>query len=415
MIRTTALSLVLLGPLGCSDSPAPEPPPASGDIVTLAGTGEQATDPVELGEGDQVPGIPARKAHLDSPLDATFAADGTLLVIDWNGHKIRKLSGDGNLYPVVGSGFEGDGCEDESVDGACPGVRSRVNHPADVTFRSDGALIIAAWHNSKVKMLDTDGVLTDLCGSGGRDYLGDGGPCYDVDGAELVTFDLPSGVVFDTVGNLFIADQANQVIRRLGTDGIVKTVCGQCPDGGFGCPEGIGYEGDGGPALEARLNSGYSQAVLPAGKLAFDGEGALYLADTMNHVIRRVLPGPDGVLGDGDPAEELIETVAGTGTKGYAGDGGPAMDADLNLPTDVAFAPDGALFIADRGNHCIRRVDTEGVITTAAGRCGVPGRGGDGDPAPSAFLDEPFGVTVAPDGGLLIADTMNHRIRKVLP
>jgi hypothetical protein len=414
MTRQTPVLLGVLTLFGCSEAD-PAPLPGSGDIVTLMGTGEQATDSVDVDAGGHAMGIPLRRARLDSPVDALFAADGVLHVIDWNGHKLRKLSDDGFVYPIVGTGLEGDGCDVDETDGACPGVHARVNHPADLAFAADGTLVVAAWHNSKLKSLDAGGMVKDICGSGGRDYLGDGGPCYGDDGSQLVTFDLPSSVAFDASANLFVADQANQVIRRLGVDGVVTTVCGSCPDGGFGCPEGIGYEGDGGPALGSKLNNGYGQAVLPAGKLAFGGDGSLYLADTMNHVVRRVLPGADGVLGDGDSAEESIDTIAGTGTKGYAGDGGLAREAELNLPTDVAFAPDGALYIADRGNHCVRRVDTEGIISTVAGRCGVPGKGGDGGPATRAWLDEPFGVTVAPDGGLVIADTMNHRIREVLP
>jgi DNA-binding beta-propeller fold protein YncE len=132
-------------------------------------------------------------------------------------------------------------------------------------------------------------------------------------------------------------------------------------------------------------------------------------------VIRRVSPGADGVLGDGDPAEELIETFAGTGQEGFAGDGGPAAEAELYRPTDLAFSASGDLYVADRGNHCIRRIDAEGVVQTVAGQCGVPGSAGDGGPATEANLDEPFGVAVGPDGALYIADTLNHRIRKVLP
>jgi DNA-binding beta-propeller fold protein YncE len=390
--------------------------PESGDIVTIIGTGEQASDRnVVDSSGAPIP-VAAKRAHFDSPLDTAFDAEGTLFVIDWNGHKLRKLAADGQVYPVAGTGFEGDGCEVTVDDEGCPPLESRLNHPADLMFGPDGSLVIAAWHNSKIKVLAPDGALHDLCGSGARDYLGDGGACFGEDGTELVAFDLPSSVAFDQEGNLFVADQANQVIRRLTPGGAtVTTVCGSCPKGGFGCPEGIGYSGDGGPATLAKLNNSYGQSVLPAGKIALDAEQNLYIADTFNHVVRRVSPGSDGSLGEGDPDEETIETIVGTGAPGFSGDGGPAHDAALNLPTDIAVASDGTLYVADRGNHCIRRVDVDGTVSTAAGTCGVNGFSGDGGPATSAELDSPFGVSIAPDGGLVIADTSNHRIRKVLP
>jgi sugar lactone lactonase YvrE len=393
-----------------------EDPPKSGDIVTVIGNGEQATDRVELDSSGAPVGVPALAAHLDSPVDLGFDASGQLFVIDWNGHKIRTLAEDGLLYPVVGSGVEGDACEAVPSPAGCPALSAEVNHPSDITFDSNGRLVIAAWHNSKIKVYDpSSGDVTDACGSGARDYLGDGGPCFGEAGAQLVAFDLPSSVLFDPQGNLLIADQANQVIRRLAVDGTVSTIGGNCPKGGFGCVLGVGYSGDGGPATEAKLDSGIGQAALPAGKLTLDASGNLYFADTFNHVVRRITPGSDGVLGEGDPAEEIIETVVGSGEPGTSGDGGPAREAKLYRPTDVAIAPDGSLYIADRGNFCIRKVDTASNITTVAGECGVPGDRGDGGPATSAWLDEPFGVAIDSQGTLYIADTLNHRIRKVLP
>ena len=391
--------------------------PTSGDIVTIIGTGEQASDRNRFDASGAPIGISPTRARLDSPLDTAFDASGRLFAIDWNGHKLRVLEADGLVYPAAGTGFEGDGCEAE-LDAAteCPCLETRLNHPADMLVGADNTLFIAAWHNSKIKALDLESdSVRDLCGSGARDYLGDGGPCFGDDGAQLVTFDLPSSIALDSAGNLFVADQANQVIRRIDESGVVSTVCGSCPKGGFGCPDGIGYSGDGGPASEAKLNNSYGQSVLPAGKIAFDAEGNLWIADTFNHALRRVSPGPDGILGDGDPTDEIIETVAGNGKPGFSGDGGPALEAELNLPTDLALAPDGSLYVADRGNHCIRRIDAAGMISTAAGRCGRSGSSGDGGPATRALLDGPFGVSIAPDGALVIADTSNNKIRKILP
>jgi sugar lactone lactonase YvrE len=413
MRQQFSFSVALAG-LGLACGPAQQPAPRSGDIVTLIGTGEQATDALTFDDAGEPLGIALTRAHLDSPVDIAFDADERLYVLDWNGHKIRAVD-EGQLYPFVGTGLEGDACETELNGSGCPCTSAQLNHPTDLTFDAEGVAIIAAWHNSKLKAVDPEtGRLTDLCGSGGRDYLGDGGPCFDDEGAQLVTLDLPSSVVFDGEGNLFFADQANQVVRRLDREGVVTTVVGSCPKGGFGCPEGTGYSGDGGPALEAKLDNGYGQWVMPAGKLAFGPDGFLYIADTFNNAIRRVNPGPDGVLGSGDAAEETIETFAGTSEQGHDGDGGPPAQALFNRPTDLAWSAAGELFIADRGNHCIRRIAGD-IISTVAGQCGVPGSTGDAGPATHALLDEPFGIALGPDGALYIADTLNHRVRKVLP
>ncbi len=389
-----------------------KPPPAGpGDITTIAGTGQRATQPVTAAP------MAADKAMFDTPLDTAFDSTGALLILDWNGHKIRRLGSDGMVAFVVGTGIEGDACEAPRVDGTCPLDSSELNHMTDVTVDPMGRLVIAAWHNAKIKTADlsADSVV-DTCGSGTRKYAGDGGPCKDATGTQLVSFDLPSGVLYDKAGNLFIADQSNQVIRRIGTDGIVKTVAGNCPaTPGFGCPLGQGYTGDGGPATMAKLSNNYGQAADPQGKIAFDAAGNLFIADTQNHVVRKVVPGSDGILGDGDPSEEIITTVAGNGTAGSSGDGGPATAATLSGPRDVAFAPDGSYYIADTDNNCIRRVGTDGIISTVVGQCGPTSAfDGDGGPATAAKLATPFGVSVDTQGNLIIADSGNQRIRKVV-
>ena len=161
-----------------------------------------------------------------------------------------------------------------------------------------------------------------------------------------------------------------------------------------------GYSGDGSSPVEAKLSFPTGANPLPGGGVALDRAGRLYIADTENHRIRRI-----------DFAQNRIETIAGTGVAAFSGDGGPANEAALDTPRDIDVGV-RFLYIADTGNHRIRRVDLEtGVIATAAGSS--RGFAGDGAAAVEARLDEPFGVTLGPDGALYIADTSNHRIRRL--
>lgn len=403
-----------------ASAPAPvlTPPDIEvGHIDTIVGSGARATDPVDGdADGKVDPPILALQAMIDTPMDTYPALDGTLYVIDWNGHKIRSLDRKGKLHFVVGTGIEGDACEGDVQDAKCPAEFAEINHPTDVCVDQHDQLWIAAWHNSKIKRVDLKtSLLENVCGIGNRTLAGDGGQCHDTDGKDLVSFDLPSGICVDALGNVFVSDQSNQVIRRIGADGVVKTVAGSCPASeGFGCPEGRGYSGDGGPATLAQLNNNVGQGTSPHGKITFDSAGNLYIADSANNVVRKVIPGSDGVLGDGDPMEEIITTVAGTGEAGYSGDDGLANEAQLSGPMDVAVDADGTLFIADTGNACVRKVEADGVITTAAGKCGSAGFTGDGGLATRAKLRSPYGVSIDAQGGLYIADGLNNRIRKVV-
>jgi sugar lactone lactonase YvrE len=404
--ESCTIGLVKVGG-GCEAGPVTWPSGPSGIIATFAGTGDNAF----LGDG-----CSADQAAFSLPMDMTLGPDGRMYISDWNNHRVRVVDADYQIATVAGTGFEGDACELPNPDGTCPAVSGELNHMTDVTFDSAGRMVIAAWHNSKIKRVDfSSGLMIDLCGTGNRKFEGDGGPCEDENGVDLVSFDLPSGVVYDPEGNLILSDQANQVIRRIGTDGIVKIVAGNCPGTpGFGCFDGQGYEGDGGPATLAKLNNELGQGTDPQGKITMDADGNLLIADTGNNAIRIVTPGPDGIIGGGDPSLEIISTIAGTGTAGYSGDDGPAAAAMLNGPRDVAIASDGVIYLADTRNNCVRKIAADGVITTGAGRCGEPGGfAGDGGPADLAALNKPYGIALDSAGNLYIADTLNNRIRVV--
>jgi sugar lactone lactonase YvrE len=192
----------------------------------------------------------------------------------------------------------------------------------------------------------------------------------------------PLGVAVDSAGNLYIADRANNRIRKV-SNGVIATVAGNGT---------LGFSGDNGPATSAQLN-------FPTG-VAVDSAGSLYIADSINNRIRKVSNG-------------LITTVAGNGTSGFSGDNGPATSAQLSQPPGVAVDFVGNLYIADYFNNRIRKI-SNGVITTVAGN-GMQGFGGDNGPAISAQLNGPNGVAVNAAGNVYIADEFNNRIRLLTP
>ena len=226
-------------------------------------------------------------------------------------------------------------------------------------------------------------LINTVAGTGEPGFSGDGGP------AREARLDEPSGVAVDAAGNIYIADNDNNRIRRVGTSGKITTVAGT---------GAAGFSGDSGPAAEAELNNPYGVWVSPAGEI--------YIADQRNHRVRKV--SRDG----------QIETIAGNGTAGYSGDGGRATEASLSFPDDVVLNSRGELFIADAGNDVVRRIGVDGTIDTFAGSGrhaynGESDLSGDGGPAALAQLDTPAALAIDSEDNLYIADLRNHAIRKV--
>lgn len=339
-------------------------------------------------------GLPATNSELYLPIDMTVGPDGLLYVIDWNNHRIRRREADGTLQTLAGTGFLGDGPPG-------PALAANFNHPTNLKFHpaDDQVLYIAAWHNSRIEKLDLEtGELHFECGNGDRAYGGDGGP------AANAIFDLPAGIEFDDDGTLYISDTANQIIRVVDDTGTIRTVAGTPPPGLL--PNGqtdrrYGWEGDGADALAAKFNMGWGQRGYPGGRIVRDGR-TLYIADSYNFVVRAL-----------DLDSGVISHVAGLGLiPGYEGDGGPAATAKLGFPADLAVDGQGNLYIADTFNHCVRKVDSSGTISTVAGVCMEPGADGDGGQALDAHMLNPFGIELAGDL-LYIADTENQVIRVV--
>ena len=339
----------------------------TGVITTIAGTGAEGFS----GDGGQ-----ATAAQLDNPSGVVLDSSGNLYIADRDNHRIRKVDTTGVITTIAGTGVEGFG-----GDGG-PATAAQLDSPSTVALDSAGNLYIADRGNDRVRKVDSSGVITTVAGSAKSLFGGDGGQ------ATAAQLDTPYGVVLDGVGNLYIADGLNHRIRKVDSSGVITTVAGS---------EEYGHSGDGGQATNAGL-------AFPRG-VAVDGVGNLYIADYVNHRIRKV------------DSSGVITTIAGSGGISFGGDGGPAVNAQLYSPTDVALDSAGNLFIADRYNHRIRKVDAGGTITTVAGMgatgLGAGGFSGDGGPAVNAMLEDPHGVAVDGAGNLYIADRDNHRIRKV--
>ena len=335
-----------------------------GTITTVAGNGA-------LGfSGDNGP---ATAAALISPSSVALDAAGNLYIADATNHRIRQVDPSGTITTVAGNGSSGFSGDNGSA------TEASLTNPAAVALDAAGNLYVADQGNQRIRRVDTAGTITTVAGNGTPGFSGDNGP------ATAGSLAAPFGVALDVSGNLYIADRSNQRIRRVDPSGTITTVAGN----------GVqGFSGDNGPATAAAL-------AVPLA-VALDAAGNLYIADSGNHRVRRV-----------DPAGK-ITTVAGTGTAGFSGDNGPAAAARLNDPTRIALDAAGNLYIADRGNQRIRRVDTGGTIATVAGT-GTAGFSGDNGPATAARLADPFGVALDLAANLYIADRENRRIRRVGP
>jgi sugar lactone lactonase YvrE len=351
--------------LGLSACEAPPCIGRVGFVCPLAGTGEY---------GFNRDGLPANETDLFLVSSARRGPDGLVHIMDFNNHRLRVIDDDGTVRTLIGNGFHAIAATD------VPATDSPLENPIDFRFYADGRVVFVSYHDPRVLELGHDGVLHSIAGAadgvvGVLGNEGDGGPAVD---ALFIQLD---GIAVAPDDTIYVSDSLAQRVRVI-RDGVVDTVAGTGE---------AAYAGDGGPGVDAALN-------WPSA-LELDSDGNLFIADTRNHVVRRLA------------VDGTITTIAGTGVRGAAGDGGPATAAQLDQPSGLAIADDGTLYVGDRGNFCVRRIDIDGTIETIAGT-GKEGDAGDDGLAADARFGYVARVSLD-DDALLVADQSNSRVRRI--
>jgi trimeric autotransporter adhesin len=362
----------------------------AGNINTIIGN----NTPSYSGDGGT-----AVNAELNSPAGAVTDAAGDIFIADSANSAIREVvAGSGDIQTVAGSMTACSSSTATCGDGGLA-TSAQLNTPQGVFLDAAGNIYIADTEDNRIRAVNAGaasiiiasvtippGDIATVAGNGTGGYSGDSGPAIS---AELSN---PYGVFVDAAGNIFIADTGNNVIREVSTSGTITTVAGNNAE----CSPATSPCGDGGAAISAQLSS-------PAG-VFLDAAEDIFIADTFDNRIREVTA-----------SNGVINTVAGNGTRGYAGDGAPATQANLDSPYGLSVDLSGDIFIADSENSVIREVvAANGNIETIAGN-NTPGFSGDGLQATSAELNSPSGVFAAAAGNLFVADTENERIRELVP
>ena len=307
------------------------------------------------------------------PSGVIISPAGDILVADRGAHRVFRIDASGNRQTIIGNGtagFAGDGG---------PARDAVVNGPEWLAFAPDGDLVLADRGNHRVRRIDhTTGVITTIAGNGQLAHSGDGGPAVQ---AGITN---PFGLLFDRDGRLLVFDTESHTIRRVDlATGTISTVIGNARQG---------FAGDGGAAVEAELYRPHNGVI--------DSEGRLVFGDSFNQRIRRW-----------DPRTGVITTIAGSGVQGSAADGSPARDAPFTFFGAMVYDREGRLVFTSL-DHRILAIDPQGIIRVLAGT-GSAGFSGDGGPARAAQLNTPYGLAIASNGDLVFADAGNKRVRRI--
>ena len=342
-----------------------EPEAATPPLVinNLAGTGS----PVWSGDGG-----PAVRAGLNNPYGLTRGPDGALYICDMGNHLIRRISPEGTITTVAGTGRQG-----YSGDGG-PAIQADLNEPYEVRFDRQGNLFFVEMKNNLIRRVDAKTrKISTVAGDGEAGFSGDGGP------ASGARFRQPHSIQLGPNGDLFVCDIGNHRIRRIDhATGLISTFSGT----GLQAPTP-----DGAPIQGTPLNGPRA--------LDFDTDGNLWLALREGNAVFKF-----------DLATGTIHHQAGTGRKGFTGNGGPAREAALSCPKGISIAPNGNVYLADTESHSIRMIDVHtGTLTLVAG----DGTRGDGPEGASTHcrMARPHGVFVDADGTVLVGDSETHRVR----
>ena len=378
--RSSVLALALLAPLAALGQ--------VGIILPVAGTGDN---------GYTGNGGPALDAKLDAPMGVALDQQGNLYIADYFNNVVRKVTPAGVISNFAGNGFGAAGsgcivgCFGYSGDGG-PATSAELSFPSDVVADHFGNVYISDTINNVIRKVDAAGIITTVAGNGFAagggygNYGGDGGPATE---AEL---SFPTGIAVDAIGNLYIADSANYVIRKVNSAGTISTVAGNVtiicsyPN----CVYPIPNNGDGGPATSAALGFPRGVAVAP--------DGSLYIADTEDNVIRRV------------NAAGIISTVVGGGSHRERGYVGPAKNVSLINPYRVTFDGDGNLYVADSGGEQVRKVNAAGTISSLVGGGPISP---EGNSSAETSLAAPVGIALSSQGDLYIADPDENMVYRV--
>lgn len=316
---------------------------------------------------------PASAARLNNPHGVAVDPAGNIYFTDYGNNRIRKISTTGIITTIAGTGAPG-----YSGDGG-PATAADLYGPRGITADGAGNVYFSDYVNHRIRKITPSGIITTVAGNGFGGFSGDGGP------ATAAQLKYAWGIAVDGSGNLYIADQNNCRLRKVTPSGIISTIAGtgSCFIGG-----------DGGPASSALLQ-------YPLGVVC-DAAGNIFIADYGNNRIRKI------------DASGTITTIAGSPVYGFSGDGGPSTASQLYYPMGIGIDDTGNLYICDVNNNRIRKINTAGTINTIAGN-GTAGFSGDGGPPLYAQIDRATGVAVSSTGKIYIADNNNNRIRVLEP
>lgn len=332
----------------------------SQNIYTFAGTGQFGYS------GD---GGPANTAKVGNISQIASDKAGNIYFVD--NDCVRKVNTAGIISTIAGMqtwGYSGDGG---------PATSAQFYHPDGICIDTSGNIYIADWGNSRIRKINTAGIISTIAGNGTSGCSGDGGPAIS---AQVI----PSGIAVDAAGNIYFTDESNNRVRKINTSGIITTVAGTSV---------AGFSGDGGPSASAQVNDPYG--------ITADASGNVYFSDMLNYRIRKISTGG------------IISTIGGTGTSGETGDGGPATAAQLSA-LNLALDASGNLYLINGTD--IRKINTAGIISRFAGN-GTGGYTGDGGPATSAQLALPHGIASDPYNNIYVSQQgigpMNQAVRVV--